>query len=163
MADTNITTSIPFESGFTELIMKALISAAFESPGTVTSTYRDPNGAVSTTYNASPLQSVLKVIEIGILKDQDRLRTVLWDAISQRLDVIADALVPRLVEAATHRVRSGYDSNPEMKLADWLVLPMQQAIAEAVRPIAEKVVAEKLGDAVSISDIEAKVKIQIVS
>lgn len=64
-----------------------------------------------------------------------------------------------VVKTATYR--DSYLSNSVFKLAKWLESPLEKAIAEALRPTAERLVAEKIGDSVTLADIEAKVKIQI--
>lgn len=148
-----------------EVILRSLIQAVFESPGSPISMDTSPDGSIRMGYSTSPLAPVLGLILSVINQNKQRLEALLWEALESRVERLADLLVPSVVDKAFTRKTGTYSNGyvDVYEMAPWLQAPLTEAIAEHLQPVAERLVAERLGDNVTLADIEAKLKIKIVS
>lgn len=118
-------------------LLDAMMRAAFK-PSTEPYAMYDSNGNVKISYtpSASLIDPIIQVIRKKI-EDDEEFRQRLINELIQRMDVIADAIVGRVIsnESAFGIAQTGSSFNGSSinyKLADWLQEPLGEALAVAL-------------------------------
>ena len=146
-------------------LLDAMMRAAFTPRSEFVGMASDYNGALQPQYATTPslidplVQAIRKHVE-----DDEEFRALLIQAITDRMDTIVDGIVRKIAgENSSFGIatESGYNAGrTTYKLADWLKVPLGNALAEALTPALVEHFSEE--GVVNFGDAKINITVEVV-